>query len=158
MTHHMSHGIYIMSTSIRFSDENLTLADFYAEVWVACPACARKATARADHELKLARLTCPHCGYHKEVATTLSEKMALVQPAHGYFDATLWLQAPFRDETFLAYNDRHLAYLEAYIRGTLREHRNRQGFTLLERLPKFYHLAANRKPLLRIIETLKAKG
>ena len=147
-----------MSTPVRFSDDNLTLADFYAEVWVACPSCARKAIARADYEQQLARLTCPHCGYHKEVATTLTQKMALVQPAHGYFDAALWLQAPFRDETFLAYNDRHLAYLEAYIRGTLREHRDRKGFTLLERLPKFYHLAANRKPLLRIIETLKAKG
>lgn len=141
----------------RFTDQQKTLADFYGEVWVACPSCSQKAVARADFEQGRARLTCSSCGYHKEVDTRIGPTANLVQAAHGYFHAELWLQAPFREETFLAYNGGHLDYLEAYIGGTLREHRDRTGFTLLERLPRFYHLAANRVPLLKIIAALREK-
>jgi len=58
---------------------------------------------------------------------------------------------------FFAYNLKHLEYLEQYIAAGLREHKNRKGFTLLEKLPKFYHEAKNRGALLRIIQKLKMK-
>jgi ribosomal protein S27AE len=146
-----------MPSPQRFNDLNKTSADFHDEVWVKCPACGQKGVASADQAKKRVRLTCTRCAYHKEKGTELSPKVNLLQPAHLYFDAELWLQAPFRDETFYAYNDRHLGYLEEYIRGTLRGHRDRQGFTLIERLPRFYHLAANRDPLLKTIAALKSK-
>ncbi len=78
-------------------------------------------------------------------------------PAHGYFDAPLWLSAPFRNNVFWAYNGDHLLYLEAYISADLREHTNRTHFTLLEKLPRFYHEARNREGLLRVITRLKSK-
>jgi hypothetical protein len=147
-----------MPSPRRFTDEQKTLADFQGEVWVECPSCAHRAVARADAETCKARLTCADCGYHKEVDTRIGPAANLVQAAHAYFEARLWLQAPFRDDVFLAYNDLHLSYLESYIRGTLREQRGRKGFTLLEKLPRFYHLAKNREPLLKIIAMLREKG
>ena len=39
----------------------------------------------------------------------------------------------------------------------LREHKDRTHFTLLEKLPRFYHEAKNREVLLKLIAKLKAK-
>jgi hypothetical protein len=39
----------------------------------------------------------------------------------------------------------------------MREHKDRAHFTLLEKLPKFYHEGKNRTALLKIIEKLKKK-
>jgi transposase-like protein len=147
-----------MSTSHRFQDVNLRLSDFEDEVWVECPGCTKKAIATANHENKKARLLCSSCGYNKEVSTMLSDKATLVSAAHIYFDTVLWLQIPFRSkEVFFAYNDKHLSYLEQYIGAQLREHKARTHFTLLEKLPKFYHEANNREALLQLIERLKKK-
>jgi hypothetical protein len=40
---------------------------------------------------------------------------------------------------------------------TLREHKDRTHFTLLEKLPKFYHEAKNREGVLKIIAKLNNK-
>lgn len=76
-------------------------------------------------------------------------------PTHNFFNATLWLQHSFKSKVLWACNLQHLVYLEEYISATLREHKNRTYFTLLEKLPKFYHEAKNRAALLKIIEKLK---
>ena len=77
--------------------------------------------------------------------------------AHSYFRVNLWYQAPFKDDYFFAYNEAHLLYLEQYIGAQLREHKNRTHFTLIEKLPKFYHEAKNRTALLKLIGKLKEK-
>lgn len=146
-----------MTTPPRFHDENLCLSDFYDEVAVVCPSCARQALATADFEAQKARLLCTHCGYSKELSTKIGKHGSLQMAAHTFFDATLWLQAPFKNQTICAYNDKHLAYLERYIQSTLREHKDRTHFTLLEKLPKCYHEAKNRSALLKIIAKLKTK-
>lgn len=140
----------------RFQDEKLLLSDFYQEVWVLCTSCAKKAMAKVNFETKTARLFCLHCGYNKE--TTMAIKYGTINTAaNHYFQAELWLQAPFKKDIFWAYNDKHLEYLERYISATIREHKDRTGFTLLEKLPKFYHEAKNREGLLKIIAKLKSK-
>lgn len=53
----------------RFNDQNKTLSDFYTEVWVVCPACAKKAIAKVNYEEKQARLYCESCGYNKQSST-----------------------------------------------------------------------------------------
>lgn len=144
----------------RHEDTDLTLDDFRTEVWVVCPHCERKAIARADHELRVARLLCAHCSYTREVSTEtslLGMKANLLISANAYFGTGLWLQHPFKNDVFWAYNLAHLDYLERYIGAKLREHRERSHFTLLEKLPKFYHEAKNRSALLKIIQRLKAK-
>lgn len=145
-----------MTQANRFQDENLILSDFYKEVWVVCPSCAKKAMAKVNYETKTARLYCTSCGYNKE-STTEIKYGSIETAANHYFQAELWLNAPFKNDLFWAYNDKHLEYLERYISASLREHRDRTHFTLLEKLPKFYHEAKNREALLKIIAKLKSK-
>lgn len=57
----------------------------------------------------------------------------------------------------MAYNGKHLEYLEQYISAKLREHKDRSHFTLLEKLPAFYGKAQSREALLKIITKLKYK-
>lgn len=146
-----------MTQPNRFQDKNLILCNFYHEVWVVCPSCAKKAMTTVNFETKTARLFCLHCGYNKESITTLIPKGTVKMAASWYFEVELWLKAPFKNEVFWAYNDKHLEYLERYISATLREHKDRTHFTLLEKLPKFYHEAKNREGLLKIISKLKTK-
>jgi Zn ribbon nucleic-acid-binding protein len=146
-----------MSQTNRFQDDNKVLADFYKEVWVVCPSCEKKAIAKVNFENKNARLFCVQCGYNKETSTTLVKNGSVETAANFYFQAELWLKATFKNEVFWAYNNNHLEYLEKYISATLREHKDRTHFTLLEKLPKFYHEAKNREGLLKIIIKLKNK-
>lgn len=144
----------------RFQDQHKRLADFQAEVWVNCPQCNQRATAKADYERRQVRLFCMHCGYSKERSTEMTAfgiKGNWTVPAHDYFDAQLWLQRPFKNEVFWAFNLAHLEYLEQYIAARLREHKDRSHFTLLEKLPRFYHEAKNREALLKTIALLKRK-
>ncbi|TPD71235.1 hypothetical protein [Flavobacterium microcysteis] len=141
----------------RFSDQNKTISSFYEGVWVVCPSCSKKAIAKANIENKSARLYCLSCGYNKETSMEFlyaGQKALTSMAAHLYFDAELWLQHPFKNDVFIAFNGEHLNYLEQYISATLREHKDRTHFTLLEKLPKFYHEAKNRKALLTIIKKL----
>ena len=128
-----------MSAPIRFHDENLRGSDFRKEVWVVCPSCGKKAII--NYESEVPRLICVHCGLIKD----------------SDWNVDLWLVAPFKNNFFVAYNGEHLEYLERYIRATLREHKDRTHFTLLEKLPKFYHEAKNREGLLKVIAKLKTK-
>ncbi|WP_290792128.1 hypothetical protein [Flavihumibacter sp. UBA7668] len=141
----------------RFRDENKRLSDFYREIWVHCPACEEKAIASADTVSKTARLVCTQCGHNQECSTG-DASSNWIMAAHNFFDAELFLKADFKDSYLFAYNPEHLLYLEKYIAAGLREHHNRTGFTFLEKLPKFYHEAGNRKPLLALIAKLKKKA
>jgi hypothetical protein len=136
-----------MNQSNRFQDKNLVRSDFYKEMWMVCPSCSKKAIAIVNFETKAGRLSCINCGYNKETTP----------PHHHYFETELWLQAPYKNDVFYAFNIEHLEYLERYIAATLREHKDRTHFTLLEKLPKFYHEAKNREGLLKIISKLKNK-
>ena len=142
----------------RFQDENLRISDFYNEVWVVCPACAKRAICKTVEDLNRARLFCLHCGLNKEVSTSIGGSGSILGAAHQFFHAELWLKATFKNEVFYAYNDKHLDYLERYVGAALRESKDRQHYTLLEKLPKFYHEAKNRDALLKIISKLKNKN
>ncbi|RMZ58679.1 hypothetical protein D1632_13880 [Chryseobacterium nematophagum] len=149
-----------MGSSIRFRDENKTALDFQSDVIVVCPKCSEKAFAKVNDPEKKVRLFCDNCGYNKEISTivffygvTGNWQFA----AHVYFKAELWLKIPFKDDEIFAYNYEHLDYLERYVTANLREHKDRTHFTLLEKLPKFYHEAKNRKTLLKLIRKLKNK-
>lgn len=140
----------------RFKDQHLRISDFYNEVWVHCPTCQHLAYARADHEEKRVRLSCSSCGYFKCVSTALG-KRHLVMAANGYFEVELWFEAAYKGEVFAAYNPFHLGYLRDYIAAGLREHRDREHFTMLEKLPKYMQVAKNREGLLKLIDRLKRK-
>ena len=147
--------------SQRFTDQQFRLSDFQNEVHIHCPQCGRMAIAIANPELESVRLSCLDCGLYREkgMRVSYSEGKTLLvrQTAHAYFDLQLWYAKDFKGEVFWAFNPAHLEYLENYIAAKLREHKDREHFTLLEKLPKFYHEAKNREALLKLISQLKSK-
>jgi Zn ribbon nucleic-acid-binding protein len=138
----------------RFLDQKLIAADFYNEVLVKCPQCKAKAAAHADSLSQIAKLVCTECGYNK-TATMQNGGGRTNAAANTYFQAELWLQYPFGNDLFWAYNEQHLKYLEEYIAASLRQSLNRSGFTMTEKLPRFIQQGSNRRALLKIIERLK---
>ncbi len=150
-----------MQDSERFQDENLRIEDFEKEAWVHCISCNSRAVARFDPDRKKAKLICSSCGLFREISSLVKDdkgrEFERIMPAQAWFGAELWYSHPFRGDVFFAYNPDHLDYLERYIQAKLREHKNRSYFTLLEKLPRFYHRAGNREGLLKIIEKLRNK-
>lgn len=145
----------------RFNDQNKRLTDFRTEVLVVCPTCRRQAVASVDYTNKKSRLQCISCGYNKEKTTetrVFGIKGHIEVAAHIYFSAELRLVHTFKDDVFWAYNYAHLDYLESYISAKLREHKDRSHFTLLEKLPKFYHDAKNRSALLKLIDKMRKRS
>ena len=153
-------GLIDMSAPKRFQDENKLLSEFRIEVLVVCPRCEKKAVAKVSYQDEEARLFCGNCGYNQLKSTEVSvfgRKGNWQLAANIDFGVDLWLKSSFKNDIFFAYNDEHLHYLEKYISADLREHKDRTHFTLLEKLPKFYHEAKNREALLKLIEKLKRK-
>ena len=93
-----------MNQTNRFQDENLLPSDFYQEVCVVCSSCSKKAMAKVNFETKTARLLCLHCGCNKETTTAIKYG-TINTAANHYFQAELWLQAPFKNDIFWAYNN-----------------------------------------------------
>jgi hypothetical protein len=147
-------------TDNRFQDQNYHLSHFQEEVDVVCPKCQKKALTTVNYDEKKAKLICTHCGFC-EIKDTILTHMGytnnFIGAANLYFKAELWYMAAFKNDIFFAYNESHLLYLEKYISAKIREHKDRKHFTLIEKLPKFYHEAKNREALLKIIEKLKIK-
>ncbi|EKB51122.1 hypothetical protein [Cecembia lonarensis] len=143
--------------SDRFQDKQVRLSDFEKEVWVKCPKCEAMATCTVDFEIKRAKLVCLHCGNNQQKSTVYAKNGSWEVAAHVYFEAELWLSSNFRGNHLFAYNKAHLEYLEKYIAADLRENKNRNFFTMLEKLPKWMQLAKNREMLLKQIAVLKRK-
>lgn len=154
-----------MSSPSRFQDTGVHLAEYLDELLVECPRCKRQAVVRQFGGGKPGmfaprRVGCGGCGYLKETDGRR------VGGAHGqdwYFGLPLWLRAPCCGELFWAFNTRHLAYLEAYIRAEIREkprpnpgNWNHHG--MITRLPRWMKLAQNREPLLRTIARLTERA
>ncbi|MDR2276164.1 MAG: hypothetical protein LBF27_34990 [Sphingobacterium sp.] len=147
-------------TQQRFNDQNKRLTAFQTKVLVVCPSCRKQAVASVCYADKKSLLLCPSCGYNREKTTEIhlfGIKGHLEVAAHVYFSAELWLEHAFKGEVVWAYNHAHLDYLESYISATLREHKDRSHFTLLEKLPKFYHDAKNRTALLKLINKMRKR-
>ena len=152
----------------RHRADRTALDEFASEVLVVCPACEHSATVRlvpleesvgtgALRAQLEGRLACTHCGHS-------ARKAAFVRwingPADAVFDRPVWLQTPCCGETLWAYNERHLAALESYVRAELRERRRdpatgwRNG-AWVSRIPRWLSAAGNRDQVLRCIARLR---
>ncbi|CAA7391220.1 hypothetical protein CHRY9393_02869 [Chryseobacterium fistulae] len=147
----------IIMESNRFRNESEHLKEFQNEVAVYCPSCNKKALATVNNEDKTAKLLCSQCGYNKITDTRVKMNGGYQTAAMDYFDADLWYIYPFKNETFWAYNDAHLEYLQNDISEKIKESKNSSYFTLLEKLPLFYNTAKNNQSLLNVIDKLKVK-
>ena len=161
---------------MRASPDDSTLSDFGGEFLVVCPRCQRQARVRdrdTDDAPRVA-LTCSHCGLsdfwtqtEPGVLTAADPKrypagaVAMGGPVDWYFHLPLWLQTSCCGETLWAYNAAHLAFIEDYVRATLREHtRGEHGWrnqALRNRLPAWMKDAKNRDDLLRCVDKLRAR-
>ncbi len=117
-----------------------------------CPRCKdslSKATARFIARKRTVEVLCP-CD-----AVTLvswpSASMRVGEPLDPYFHLPLWLRSDTRGETVWAYNREHLAFLEAYLRATLRQRSPNHNGSLVSRLPGWMKVSAIRQDVLKAI-------
>lgn len=113
----------------------------------ACPGSSEK-HARGGTRCTAIRGTCPSCGLVTE----------------GSMAGELWLRTPCCGETLWAYNGRHLAVIEDYVRATVRkgispdnERAGCRNTTVAARLPKWIITAKNRDEVLKGIARLRER-
>lgn len=135
-----------------------------AFVSVKCRECHAplRRSAPWDGKWKKLAMHCERCGDDCEYDAHVSyHPMHEGRMTDAVFGLPLWLQRPFRDEQFWAFNYEHLALLEQYVAAKLRERgilpRNsiRKNSSLLSRLPDFIRRAGNRDELLKLIRQLQ---
>lgn len=124
--------------------------DFIDRVLVECPRCGGCGVVETTAETR--RMACTHCGAVVEAADGV-DRAALGLP--------LWLRAETRHGVLYAYNAAHLAYIEDYLSGTLREERpddtGLRNRSIVSRLPRWAKLARNRDDVLKAIERARAR-
>lgn len=152
----------------RFRDDGRSIYDFGAEFLVRCPRCSQRAHVipLADGHAKASaapalfaprRCVCPSCGYAQDWR---KRDIGIGREAiDWYFRLPLWLQTPCCGHILWAYNADHRAYLDAYVRATLREpaapvtlSRNR---SLVSRLPLWMKRKENRADVLKALARLQ---
>lgn len=143
----------------RFQDSGQTLYEMLDEFLVRCPRCQRSARVFSLGEPKPTlfgpkRLVCANCGYSKDWKKSA---VCLGSPVDAYFRQPLSLQTPCSGHTLWAYNEKHLKYLEDFIRANLRERTPGHTRSMASRLPAWMKSAKNREDVLKGIERLKQK-
>jgi hypothetical protein len=149
---------------VRFKDDRTFLASFADEFLVVCPRCAGCASVtpvpgEGRSVFANRRLLCPGCAYHRDREIN----GYIANPGEDwYFGLPLWLKASCSEGEVWAFNRRHLAWLEGYVRATLRDNRrhsewgwSNQGAA--NRLPAWLKSAKNRSEVLKCIESLQRK-
>jgi hypothetical protein len=149
----------------RFTDSKVTLASFLDEILVVCPRCAEKALVTPEPAsdgtmFAPRRLVCPACGLTRRTKAKQVTLGARGTPRDAYFGEPLWLRSSWGRKTLWAYNARHLAYLEDFVRAELRAHARSNpscsNCSLISRLPRWMKEAGNRKQILAMISKLRA--
>lgn len=138
-----------------------------AYVSVKCRVCHAplQRSAEWDGKWKKLAMHCDACGddceYEAHISRHHYHEGLMTDPVFGL---PLWLQERFRDELFWAYHYEHLELLRQYVGAKLRERgiepRNtiRKNSAMLSRLPEYIKRAANREPLLKLMDELSLKA
>jgi phage FluMu protein Com len=135
-------------------------------VLVHCPKCDRLATigSRSGY----LRITCPWCAFAQELRPrseagrplSLSSALAVYNDGNSLFGARLWLETECcGGQRLWALNERHLEYLEAFVRSTDRTREFPSDLSarqLGERLPTWMVTAKHRDEVLRKLDQLRA--
>jgi hypothetical protein len=149
----------------RFRDTGQHLMQYADRFLVRCPRCERCAVVtplpREERRAPVrARVVCEACGYNKDGPQATTGGTDLVD---WYFHLPLWLQTPCCGDVLWALNEAHLAFLENYVRATLREDMRRDQLpanairnqTMASRLPGWIQSGKNRDEILHTIDKLK---
>jgi predicted RNA-binding Zn-ribbon protein involved in translation (DUF1610 family) len=133
---------------------------FMNRILVDCPSCGGCAVVRTEEEAGPAdiahaprRMTCLSCGAHR-----VQPRAKFARPEMGL---KLRLAAECRHGLLWAYNEEHLAYLEAYVASADRRERVEPGGprnrSILSRLPAWAKGAGNRDEVLKLIARMRAR-
>jgi hypothetical protein len=149
----------------RFRDDSDTIYSFQDEFLVQCPSCNSCAVVRRiDPEntdwFAPRRFSCKACGCSKDWSRREIARPWYSEPVDDYFHYPLWLQIPCCGETLWAYNQRHLDFIEAFVRAELRERKPDEQYgwsnrSLFSRLPKWMQSRKNREAILKAIAKLR---
>ncbi len=136
------------------------------EILVACPRCAGCAVTRQFGDERPGwfaprHLACTKCG-HSDQWSERSIARRWREVRDDYFGLPLWLQVPCCGDVLWAYNERHLALIEDYVRAGLRERRrnSEHGWAnqaLLSRLPRWVKAARSRADVLGCTAKLRKR-
>ncbi|MFC4311273.1 hypothetical protein ACFPN2_19400 [Steroidobacter flavus] len=153
---------------------SITLWSFADEFWVVCPRCSARALVRPYSEKRPARLVCVKCGTSRSWVLSARGVLtsgrasqwprgtyAVGDAADPYFHLPLWLRVPCGSEVLWAFNERHLNFIDEYVRA---ENRRRaptlpggpRNALLESRLPRWMKLARNREAVIAAIAKLRA--
>ncbi|HSS51199.1 MAG TPA: hypothetical protein VLX28_19840 [Thermoanaerobaculia bacterium] len=83
--------------------------------------------------------------------------MRLGDATDPYFGLPLWLRGPVTRRELWAYNHRHLAFLEEYVRATARQSILNLNTSLASRLPRWIKSAARRDDILKAVERIASR-
>ncbi len=149
------------TTQKRFRDNQEHLGIFADEFLVVCPRCQKCARvialgALGNTRLRPHRLLCSFCAYYKDTEATYSQQRP---DQDWYFGCPLWLSIECADGHIWAFNYQHLAWLEHYVRATLRERRPDKwgwsSWSAVNRLPTWIKSAKNWRAILHGIARIK---
>ncbi len=162
-----------MTEPDRFRDTQEVLSDFADEYLVVCPQCGGCAWVRPlakppgtviKSPTRTARspwrVTCPTCSYTQNWQ---GNSITVGSPVDSYFQLPLWFQTDVGDHRLWAYNLRHLQFIKAFVRATIREGsrtgtvgtRNR---SVVSRLPEWVKTAKNRKRILKALDRMEQRA
>jgi len=143
-----------------------TKYDFIDCVLVECPKCGKAAKVlrleKPSFTENIARLTCIQCGLSRH---RNERNISYWDNAHDpYFDLPLWLQTEVLGHILWAYNERHLALLEAFIPAKNRSRKPYMAGTIKprnkslgSRLPRWVTSAKNRAEVISSLKKLRQK-
>ncbi len=154
--------IGVVTMVARFRDRRpypRNFRDFSDDILIHCPRCDERAsvvalaTQPAITRFTPRRLICPHCGLTRDWQGT---GISLSHDRDWYFGFPLWLQTPCCGQTLYALNLAHVAFLESYVRASLRERQPNVNSSLASRLPRWIKSAKHRKEVLNCLTQLRA--
>ncbi len=139
----------------RFQAGNTTLGDFTDDVLaecLMCGGCVHVVPVGDAH-----RAACPACGWSRGSNGPMTSWGTAHDPWLGLL---LWLRTPVAGETLWAFNEAHLAVLEAYVRADLRErgdYDRRLPRPMVDKLPAWLKSAKHRDEVLAGIARLRKR-
>ena len=154
-------GAVVQCSCCSFHTSQEDLQYFEAITVLNCPNCGtpiRRSQKRLKEKSELIKVSCPHCHEVYEVKPryeTYYESFPTQDSGlqcDDVFGLPYYFQENVRGHLFWAKNITHLLLMEDYIASDLRE---REGMTIVAKLPTFIKLKKNRALLLKILRRWK---
>lgn len=144
-----------------FNKKRQELISYTMEVKTYCGNCGERIVRSIPglkQPKKSIQLSCEHCGDSQtHEPRNIPQGLAFANQegkTEDAFGASLWLQERFKNEVFWAFNHDHLKHIKEYISADLR---NREGMSMVARLPQFVKEKGNRAALLKLIDKMWRK-